>query len=82
MNEKLAEKGFVLPNTFAVGSARASLNPPLGISLAGHGMKNAIESRHSTENWDELMEALRGEEGTSVTLEVLTYFLGEWTIAE
>lgn len=46
---------FTLPDTFAVGSARASLNPPLGISLAGHGRKNAIEARHSTVNWDELM---------------------------
>ena len=55
LKNTLAEKGFSLPETFAVGSARASLNPPLGISLAGHGVKNAIEARHCTENWDELM---------------------------
>ena len=55
LKDTLAEKGLSLPEGFTVGSARASLNPPLGISLAGHGMKNAIESRHSTVNWDELM---------------------------
>lgn len=55
LKETLQEKGLSLPAGFCVGSARASLNPPLGISLAGHGMKNAIEARHSTVNWDELM---------------------------
>ena len=55
LKDVLKEKGLNLPAGFCVGSARASLNPPLGISLAGHGMKNAIESRHSTVNWDELM---------------------------
>ncbi len=55
LKQILLEKGYTLPDTFAVGSAREALNPPLGISLAGHGMKNAIEARHSTENWDELM---------------------------
>lgn len=58
LKEKLLEKGYRLPDTFSVGTARAELNPPLGISLAGHGMKNAIEARHSTENWDELMLCL------------------------
>ncbi len=44
---------FTIPDTFAVGSAREAVNPPLGISLAGHGVENA-KSRLSTENWDEL----------------------------
>ncbi|MBE6712715.1 MAG: hypothetical protein E7580_04235 [Ruminococcaceae bacterium] len=50
----LLEKGYEIPETFAVGSARAEVNPPLGTSLAGHGVENA-KSRLSTENWDELM---------------------------
>lgn len=45
---------FTIPETFAVGSARAEVNPPLGTSLAGHGVENA-KTRLSTENWDELM---------------------------
>ena len=45
---------FNLPETFAVGSACIEVNPPLGISLAGHGVENA-KTRLSTENWDELM---------------------------
>ncbi len=56
--QTLLDKGYVFPEGFSVGSARAELNPPLGISLAGHGMKNAIEARHSTVNWDELMLCL------------------------
>lgn len=51
--EILAEKGYTLPDGFAVGAAKANVNPPLGISLAGHGVENA-KSRLSTENWDEL----------------------------
>ena len=55
LKETLLEKGYTLPDTFAVGSARAELNPPLGIALAGHGAENARLRRHSTVNWDELM---------------------------
>ena len=44
---------FVLPTGFSVGSAKINVNPPLGISLAGHGVENA-KTRLSTENWDEI----------------------------
>ena len=44
---------FNLPTAFSVGSAKAIVNPPLGISLAGHGVENA-KTRLSTENWDEI----------------------------
>ncbi len=54
MNEKLKELGITLPEGFCVGSSRAEVNPPLGVSLAGHGVENA-KSRLSTENWDEIM---------------------------
>ena len=51
--ETLAEKGYTLPEGFCVGAGRAEINPPLGISLAGHGVENA-KTRLSTENWDSL----------------------------
>ena len=51
--EILAEKGYNLPDGFTVGAAKAGVNPPLGISLAGHGVENA-KTRLSTENWDEI----------------------------
>ena len=44
---------FKIPDTFAVGTAIVNVNPPLGISLAGHGVENA-KTRLSTENWDEI----------------------------
>ncbi len=44
---------YNIPETFSVGAAHAEVNPPLGISLAGHGVENA-KTRLSTENWDEL----------------------------
>ena len=44
---------FNLPTAFSVGAAKAIVNPPLGISLAGHGVENA-KTRLSTENWDEI----------------------------
>ena len=44
---------FDLPKAFAVGASCIGVNPPLGISLAGHGVENA-KTRLSTENWDEL----------------------------
>ncbi len=46
-------KKFDLPTGFSVGAAIANANPPLGISLAGHGVENA-KTRLSTENWDEI----------------------------
>ena len=45
---------FDIPEGFCVGAAQIEVNPPLGISLAGHGVENA-KTRLSTENWDELM---------------------------
>ena len=79
LKEKLNEKGFHLPEGFAVGFSSVVVNPPKGVSMAGYGVASA-EVRLTDEIWEDLkMLCTAYSDGENV---VLCYTFDSCHIAE